>query len=76
FDSHVRSGAWRIHPTPFADYAGARDLIDMLPEVPLRAPDALHLAAARDCGAADFATADKTQADAATALGFTVHRFY
>ncbi len=76
FDSHVRSGAWRIHPTPFADYAAARDVIDILPEVPLRALDAIHLAAARSCGANAFATADKTQADAATALGFTVHRFF
>ena len=76
FDSHVRSGAWRIHPTPFADYASARDLIDMLPDVPLRALDALHLAVARSSGATQFATADKAQAEAATALGFTVHRFY
>jgi predicted nucleic acid-binding protein len=76
FDSHVRSGAWRIHPTPFADYAGARDLIDMLPDVPLRALDALHLAAARSCGAERFATADKTQADAAEALGLAVQRFF
>ncbi len=76
FDSHVRSGAWRIHPMPFGDYASARDLIDILPDVPLRALDAMHLAAARSCGAEGFATADKTQAEAAAALGFTVHRFY
>ncbi len=76
FDSHVRSGAWHIHPTPFSDYAGARDLIDILPGVPLRALDAIHLAAARACGTTDFATADKTQAEAAAALGLTVHRFY
>ena len=76
FDSHVRSGAWKIHPMPFSDYASARDLIDILPDVPLRALDAMHLAAARNCGASAFATADKTQAEAATALGLTVHRFY
>jgi len=76
FDGHVRSGAWRIHPSPFADYAAARDLIDILPEVPLRALDAIHLAAARSCGATEFATADKTQAEAATALGLNVHRFF
>lgn len=76
FDSHVRSGAWRIHPMPFADYAGARDLIDILPEVPLRSLDAMHLAAARSCGATDFATADKIQAAAAEALGLAVHRFF
>lgn len=76
FDGHVRRGAWRIHPSPFAEYAAARDLIDILPDVALRALDAVHLAAARGSGADSFATADKTQADAATALGFTVHRFF
>lgn len=76
FDSHVRSGAWRIHPMPFGDYAAARDLIDILPEVPLRALDAMHLAAARSCGATHFATADKIQADAAEALGLAVQRFF
>lgn len=76
FDGHIRAGAWRIHPTPFGDYAAARDLIDILPEHSLRALDALHLAVARACGAETFATADITQADAAAALGFTVYRFY
>jgi len=76
FDSHVRGGAWHIHQSSFGEYAGARDLIDTLPDLSLRALDALHLAAAQAIGASDFATADKTQADAAQALGFTVHRFY
>lgn len=76
FDSHVRSGAWRIHHGSFGDFATARDLIDTLPNHPLHTLDALHLAAARAIGADSFATADKTQADAATALGFTVHRFF
>lgn len=76
FDSHVRSGAWRIHRMPFGDYASARDLIDILPDAPLRALDALHLAAARSCGATHFATADKIQADAAEALGLAVQRFF
>lgn len=76
FDSHVRSGAWRLLPLTLGDYATARDLIDIVPTISLRALDALHLAAARACGAHTFATADKTQADAAAALGFTVQRFY
>jgi hypothetical protein len=75
FDSHVRGGAWQVHQGALDEYAAARDLIDSLPEIPLRALDALHLAAARTIGARHFATADKTQADAAEALGFTVHRF-
>jgi predicted nucleic acid-binding protein len=76
FDDHVRGGAWRVHESPMGEYAAARDLIDIVPGIPLRALDAMHLAAARACGAAAFATSDKTQAEAATALGFTVHRFY
>lgn len=76
FDNHVRSGAWQVHQSTLGEYAAARDLIDALPQIPLRSLDALHLAAARAVGAKEFATADKTQADAAEALGFTVHRFY
>lgn len=76
FDSHVRGGAWHIHQGGFGEYAAARDLIDTLPDIALRALDALHLAAARSIGASVFATADKTQADAAEALGLTVHRFF
>ncbi len=76
FDGHVRGGAWRIQSVALKDYAAARDLIDIIPTVSLRALDALHLAAARACGATAFATADKVQAVAAAALGFAVHRFY
>ena len=76
FDNHVRNGSWRIHHGSFGDFATARDLIDTLPNHPLRTLDALHLAAARAIGADSFATADKIQAEAATALGFTVHRFF
>lgn len=75
FDSHVRGGAWRVHHGSLADFASARDLIDMLPDLPLRALDALHLAAARSAGANEFATSDKKQAEAARALGFTVCDF-
>lgn len=76
FDGHVRSGAWRVHESPLGEHAAARDLIDVLPDISLRALDAMHLAAARACGTKNFATADKTQAAAAEALGFNVLRFY
>lgn len=75
FDGHVRGGAWRLHNASFSDFATARDIIDSLPDLPLRALDALHLAAARSVGADEFATSDKRQAEAARALGFTVHDF-
>lgn len=76
FDGHVRGGAWHMVPLALGDYAAARDLIDIIPGIALRSLDALHLAAARSRGATAFATADKTQADAAESLGFTVQRFY
>lgn len=75
FDNHVRGGIWRLLNGNLAEYATARDLIDALPHLPLRALDALHLAAARGAGADTFATSDKRQAEAARVLGFTVHDF-
>lgn len=76
FDFHVRAGAWRIHHAGFGDFASARDLIDVLPDLPLRTLDALHLAAARAASATEFATSDKVQAQAARALGLAVFDFY
>jgi len=76
FDSYMRSGVWRVHATAQADFSYARDLIDLVPKLPLRALDAVHLAAARALDVSIFATADRVQADAAEALGFTVIRFY
>lgn len=75
FDSHVRNNAWRIHQGTFGELAEARDLIETLPDMPLRTLDALHLAAARSLNAAEFATSDKRQAQAARALGLTVFDF-
>ena len=75
FDNHVRTGAWRVVHGRLGDFASARDMIDSLPAVPLRALDAIHLAAARSLDSMDFATSDRKQADAARALGFNVHDF-
>ena len=75
FDSHVRNDAWRIHQFSFGDYAEARDLIETLPELPLRTLDALHLAAARSINATEFASSDGTQIKAARSLGFPVFEF-
>ncbi len=75
FGRHVRGGAWHLSTPAFGDYADARGLIDALPALPLRALDAMHLAAARATGTDTFATADKIQAEAARALGFTVYDF-
>jgi predicted nucleic acid-binding protein len=50
----------------------ARDLVDAVPEHPLRALDALHLAIAQGAGSR---VADRVMAEAAEALGFEVHSF-
>lgn len=76
FDSHMRGGAWRVHAVAATDFAAARDLIDLVFDIPLRALDALHLAVARTINASAFATADRAHAEAARALGFTVYSFY
>ena len=75
FDRDVQT-RWRIQQDAVSLFSEARQLIDLIPELPLRALDALHLAYARHHGAACFATADKNQAEAARALGIAVAIFY
>lgn len=72
----ISDGALQLHALADEQLAQAFHLIESLPAISLRSLDAVHLAIARDIQARGFATADKTQAEAATALGFTVHRFY
>ena len=76
FDRDVQSRAWRIYHDANNLFTEARQLIDLIPELPLRALDALHLAYARHYGVESFATADKHQAQAAKALGIPVITFY
>ena len=72
----IQDGALHLGSVGDADFNTAYHLIDRLADIPLRSLNALHLAAAEQIGASAFATADKIQAEAATALGLTVHRFY
>ncbi len=72
----IQDGALRLGSVGDAEFTAAYHLIGRLADLPLRSLDALHLAAAEQFGASAFATADKTQAEAAAALGFTVHRLY
>lgn len=76
FDRDVQSRSWRIYHGTDSLYTEARQLIDLIPELPLRALDALHLSYARHYGVESFATADKNQAEAARALGIPVIAFY
>lgn len=75
FDRDVLA-RWRIQGDAIGLFNEARQLIDLIPELPLRALDALHLAYARHYGASSFATADKNQAEAARALGIPLAVFY
>lgn len=52
------------------------NLIDRVDPIPLRALDALHLAIALQHRCVGFATADRTQAEAADRLGFAVTTFF
>lgn len=71
----IRDGALQLHAVADEHIANAFHLLESLPTISLRSLDAVHLSIARDIQATAFATADKVQADAAMALGFTVHRF-
>jgi predicted nucleic acid-binding protein len=75
-NNDIRDGALQLHALADEQISHAFHLIESLPTISLRSLDAVHLAIARDIQAKGFATADKTQAEAATALGLTVHRFF
>ena len=76
FDRDVQTRSWFIYHGADSLFTEARQLIDLIPELPLRALDAIHLAYARHYGVESFATADKNQAEAAKALGIPVIAVY
>jgi uncharacterized protein len=63
--------AWRDQA-----FQSARELIDRVAPIALRALDALHLALAVQHRCSGFATADRAQADAARRLGMVVRTFF
>jgi predicted nucleic acid-binding protein len=71
FFAHVGQGLWQVRPMDDLDVVEAGDLVDRLPDHPLRTSDALHLAAASRGGATQLATADRVMAAAAESLGLT-----
>lgn len=71
----IQGGALRVSGFDDDCFTAAYHLIGRFPLIPLRTLDALHLAVAERISVTAFATADKHQADAAEALGLTVHRF-
>jgi uncharacterized protein len=74
-EQDVAAGHLRRHSVGDADVMAAGRLFDLLPHLPLRALDALHLAVASSVGATVVATADRVMAAAAQALKLDVVRF-
>jgi len=71
----IQDGVLAVHPISDDQVVHALHLIDQIAPLPLRTLDALHLSVARRINADEFATADRNQADAATALGLIVFTF-
>jgi predicted nucleic acid-binding protein len=63
------------HPLPEGLAAGTINLIALLPDVPIRTLDAMHLMIAKEISATELVTADRIMADGAEALGIKVIRF-
>lgn len=72
FDEDIRQGFLVCHPLTTTVAAGAANLISILPHVPLRTWDSLHLSVAREWGAKSIATFDTVMAEAANEMGFVL----
>jgi uncharacterized protein len=75
FEADARTGALIVEPLEDSYAAAAVEIVVRLKAHPLRTLDALHLAIARETGAAEIATADRVMAAAAAALGLKTVRF-
>ena len=75
FYSHQLAGHLRVLPLNDVHCAEAEHLMHTLPKIPLRALDAMQLAAAKLANMTDFASADKTQISAAKVIGLKIHDF-
>jgi predicted nucleic acid-binding protein len=75
FEGDIREGFLEVHPLDDGHALDAMGLVGRLRSHPLRSLDALHLAIARSLGAGQIATADRSLAHAAVALGMKVARF-
>lgn len=75
FQEDIRRRFVICHPFPNEWAAGTVNMMALLPNVPLRTLDALHLMIAKDLSADTLVTADHIMADGAKALGLNVKRF-
>jgi predicted nucleic acid-binding protein len=71
----IRRRFLTCHPLPEGLAAGTINLIALLPDVPIRTLDAMHLMIAKEISATELVTADRIMADGAEALGIKVIRF-
>lgn len=69
FEEDIRQGFLICHPLSATVATGAANLISILPDVPLRTLDSLHLAIAQEWGAKTLATFDTVMAEAARKMG-------
>jgi hypothetical protein len=75
FEQDLADGHVQMYPLDDHATRTALFLVAQLPDHPLRTLDALQLALARDLSCPRLATADRTMAAAAAALGFDVRCF-
>ena len=75
FQEDMRQKFLICHPLPVAITAGAVNLLSVLPDLPLRTLDALHLMISKEIAADLVVTADRVLAAGAKAIGFSVVRF-
>jgi len=75
FQEDIRRRFLICHPLPDGLAAGTINLIALLPRVPIRTLDAMHLMIAKEIAATGLVTADRIMADGAEALGIKVIRF-
>ncbi len=70
FQDDVADGLFTVVTHSADDFRSATRVIETIAPIPLKTLDALHLAFARRASATQFASADKQQLAAASALGF------
>jgi hypothetical protein len=75
FTEQIAQGHLQVEPLADARLVDALDLIRRLPDVPLRTPDAIHLASALAAAVSILATADLVMRSAAIELGIEVAFF-
>jgi predicted nucleic acid-binding protein len=75
FQEDIRQKFLVCHPLPSDVTAGAVNIFSVLPDLPIRTLDALHLMIAKEIQADFLVTADRVMAAGAKAMGFTVVQF-